>query len=194
MTWLCPWPVFSKTGLWVMTYLCSGLRSRSRDWSWSRLESTVLAGVGVGAGVGKIWPTPTPARSRSLPLGNRRWFWPNVYTSYENIESQDKKESSSVQLKPKRYLVIKFRLIKASELILGPSQSFVTVPTHSKTGMTTTVKGINDTHHRLHPQLARMKNVLVCHPFGYNQNWNQEYNCIRLLFLTITWLRGGGGD
>ena len=53
-----------------------------------------------------------------------------------------------------------------------PSRSFVTVPMHSKTGMTTTFSGISDNHDRLHPRLARIENILVYHPFGYNQKWN----------------------
>ena len=36
----------------------------------------------------------------------------------ENIEGQEKKESSSVQIKLKRRLVMEFRLIKVSEIIL----------------------------------------------------------------------------
>ena len=72
-----------------------------------------------------------------------------------------KKESGCAQIKPKRHLLIEFRLIKVFELILGPSQSVVTVPMHSKTGIPTTFKGISDNHDRLHPQLARMENILV---------------------------------
>ena len=77
-------------------------------------------------------------------------------------------------MKPKRHLVIEFRLIKVSELILEPSRSFVTVPMHSNTGMTTIFKGISDIHDRLHPQMVRMENILVYHQFGYNHKWNQE--------------------
>ena len=44
-----------------------------------------------------------------------------VIHPYENIEIQEEKESVSVQINPKRQLVIEFRLIKVSELILGPS-------------------------------------------------------------------------
>ena len=53
-------------------------------------------------------------------------FGRTVVHPYENIERQEEKESGSVHIKPKRHLVIEFRLIKVSELILGSSRSFVT--------------------------------------------------------------------
>ena len=43
------------------------------------------------------------------------------------MERPEEKESGSVKINVKRHLVIEFRFIKASELILGPSRSFVTV-------------------------------------------------------------------
>ena len=64
--------------------------------------------------------------------------------------------------------MIVFPLIEVSELILGPPRPFVTVLMHSKTDMPTTFKGISDNHDRLQPQLARIENILVYRPFGYN--------------------------
>ena len=71
------------------------LRSQSRGWSWSRSKPSVLAGVGVGAGVDKI----------------------------ENIERQEGKESGSMNIRLKRYLVTVFRLPKVYEIILWPLRS-----------------------------------------------------------------------
>ena len=133
------------------------------------MESTVLAGVGVRAGVGNILPTPTPAQNRSYHPSTDDDLGRTVIHPYESIERQEEKESGSIQIKPRRHVVIEFRFIKVSELILGLSRSFVTAPMHSKTGMPTIFKGISDNHDRLLPQLARMEKILVYHPFGYNQ-------------------------
>ena len=95
-------------------------------------------------------------------------FGRTVIRRYDNIERQEEEEGGGVQIKPKRP-VIEFRLITVSELILGQSRSFMTVPMHLKTGMPNTFKGISNNHDRLHPQLSRMENILVYHPFGYNQ-------------------------
>ena len=99
-------------------------------------------------GVGRsrlFWPE-SESELESVKFGRHR-LWPGVAVyhpstdddfgravihPYENIERQEEKESGSVQIKPKRHLVIEFRLIKVSELILGPLRSFVTVPMHSR--------------------------------------------------------------
>ena len=42
----------------------------------------------------------------------------------ENFERQEEKQSSNMEIMLKRHLVIKFRLIMVSEIILGLSRSF----------------------------------------------------------------------
>ena len=98
-----------------------GLRSRSRDRSWGWSESNVLAGVGVGAGVGKLGPL-RPGVAVYHPSTDD-YFGRTVIHPPENIERQEEKDSSSVQIKLKRHLVMEFRLIKVYEIILGPSRS-----------------------------------------------------------------------
>ena len=59
----------------------------------------------------------------------------------------------------------------------------MTMTISSKTVIPTTFNGISDNHLRLHPQLVRTDAVLPYHPFGYNQNENEENGCIILLLL-----------
>ena len=73
---------------------------------------TVLSGVGFGAVVGKILPTPAPARSRMIPPSTGDDFWPNSCDHPENIETAGSKESCNMEIKLKRHLAMKFRLIK----------------------------------------------------------------------------------
>ena len=51
-------------------------------------------------------------------------FGRTVIRSSENIERQYEKESGIVQIKLKRHLVKELRLIKVSEIILGPLRCF----------------------------------------------------------------------
>ena len=87
--------------------LGAGLRSRSRDRSWSRSESTVLHGVGVG--VVKFY------RHRIRPgVAGHRPSTDNdlgrtVMHRLENIETQEGKQSGSVEIKLMRDLVFSDR-------------------------------------------------------------------------------------
>ena len=96
-------------------------------------------GVGVEAGIGvgrsrPFWPEPEP-ELESVKFGRLRLrlgvagYRPStdddlgrkVIQHSENIERQEEKESGSAEIKLKRHLVMGFRLIKISEIILGPS-------------------------------------------------------------------------
>ena len=91
-------------------------------------------GVETGVGVGRSRPFSPESESEleSVKFGRLRLrpvvavyctstdddFDRTVIHPYENIERQEEKENGSVQIKPKRHLVIVFRLIKVSELML----------------------------------------------------------------------------
>ena len=96
-------------------------------------------GVGVETGVGvgrsrQFWPE-SEWEQESVKLDRLRLrpgvasyhpstdddFGRTVIHPPENIERYEEKDNSSVHMKLKRRLVIEFRLIKASDIILGPS-------------------------------------------------------------------------
>ena len=52
------------------------------------------------------------------------YYGQTVIHPFKNIERQDEKESDSVQIKLKSHLLMEFRLLKVSEIVLGPSQLF----------------------------------------------------------------------